>query len=96
MKKKLLTAACVFAVGACNMNTASAGEPDKAAGAAVDVLIARPLCFAATAVGTVAFVISLPFAAPSKSIKKSANALVMQPGKATFTRPIGDFSSLPE
>jgi hypothetical protein len=33
----------------------------------------------------------LPAAIPSRSTKKAAQALVVTPAKATFTRPLGDF-----
>lgn len=42
------------------------------------------------------FVVSLPWAATSKSIRRSAHALVFRPAQATFTRPLGDLDSLPE
>ncbi|MBI3878767.1 MAG: hypothetical protein HY301_01715 [Verrucomicrobia bacterium] len=58
-----------------------------------DAVIARPLCLAATAVGSVFFVISLPFTALSKSVNQAAEVLVLKPGRATFTRPLGEFSS---
>ena len=59
-----------------------------------DMVIGRPTCLAATAVGTAFFVVSLPFALISKSVKQTAHALVVVPAKATFTRPMGDFDSL--
>jgi hypothetical protein len=96
MKNRLSTLLCILAIGTFSLETTRAAEADEAVEAAADILIARPLCFAATAVGSVLFVASLPFAIPSKSVKKSAHALVVQPGRATFTRPIGDFSSLPD
>ncbi len=62
----------------------------------VDVILARPLCLAATALGSAFFVLSLPIALPTKSVNRSAQALVVTPAKATFTRPLGDFESLKE
>jgi hypothetical protein len=62
----------------------------------VDVVVARPLCFAATVIGSVFFVVSLPIAATTKSVNRSAQALVVTPAKATFTRPLGDFDALGE
>jgi hypothetical protein len=38
--------------------------------------------------------VSLPIAAASRSIRSTANTLVVSPAQATFTRPLGDFSSL--
>jgi hypothetical protein len=59
-----------------------------------DVVIARPACLLATLVGTVIFVVALPIAATSGSVHDTADSLVKQPAAATFTRPLGDFSSL--
>jgi hypothetical protein len=61
---------------------------------ATDVLVARPACFVATVLGSVLFVVALPVAAISKSTSQTAEALVGKPGRATFTRPLGDLSSL--
>ena len=33
-------------------------------------------------------------AAISGSVKRTADTLVLSPGQATFTRPLGDFTSL--
>ncbi|MGO8927757.1 MAG: hypothetical protein ACLQU3_12805 [Limisphaerales bacterium] len=43
-----------------------------------------------TIVGSVLFVVSLPVAAPSRSIERVAHTLVVAPAKDTFTRPLGD------
>ena len=39
-------------------------------------------------------VVALPFAATSGSVKKTADTLVVHPAAATFTRPLGDFTTL--
>jgi hypothetical protein len=59
-----------------------------------DVLVVRPVSFVATVLGTGLFIVSLPMAAISKSIDKTAEALVLKPGRMTFTRPLGDLSDL--
>ncbi len=59
-----------------------------------DVLVVRPLSFVATVLGSALFVLSLPVAAISKSTPETAEALVMRPARATFTRPMGELSSL--
>ena len=59
-----------------------------------DVLLARPACILATLMGSVVFVVSLPFAATSGSVHATEDTLVRQPAAAAFTRPLGDFSSL--
>jgi hypothetical protein len=96
VKRRFLTTVCAVAIGAHSVTVISAAEPDKGGGAALDVLVARPLCLGATVLGSALFVASLPFSIPAKSVKRSADALVVQPGRATFKRPIGDFSSLPD
>ena len=93
MKKNLLTLACVAALLFTLPHNAPAAEADGGAIIA-DVLIARPLCFAATAVGSVFFVIALPFAAITREVPSTANALVVIPAKATFTRSLGNFDDL--
>jgi hypothetical protein len=57
---------------------------------AVDVTLARPISFAATVIGSVLFVVSLPIALTSHSVKDSAHMLVEAPAKDTFQRPLGD------
>jgi hypothetical protein len=61
---------------------------------AADVIVVRPLCFVATVIGSVLFVAALPVTLISKSTPQTAEALVGRPGRATFTRPMGDLSSL--
>jgi len=94
MKTKLLTAFCALTL--LSTATPAVAEEDKSLGALADVALVRPGCFVATIGGTALFVVCLPFAAMSRSVKKTAHALVVSPAKATFTRPVGDFSSLQE
>ena len=54
-----------------------------------DLLIARPLLIAATAVGAVLFVVALPFTAAGGGIGDAGKALVVDPGKAAFVRCLG-------
>ena len=92
MKTKLLTALCALTL-LSSATPASAGE-DKSLDALFDVALVRPGCFVATVGGTALFVVALPFAAMSKSVKKTAHTLIVYPSKATFTRPVGDFTSI--
>ncbi|HWY32164.1 MAG TPA: hypothetical protein VNX46_15490 [Candidatus Acidoferrum sp.] len=92
MKTKILTLVFIGLMSFGGVTTSRAGQdPLMVTG---DVLIARPACFLATLVGTVVFVISLPIAATSGSVHDTAKTLVFEPANATFTRPLGDFSSL--
>jgi len=58
----------------------------------MDIVIARPVGLASLAIGSAIFVVTLPFAALSNSTKKTADTLVVDPFRFTFTRPPGDFS----
>jgi hypothetical protein len=61
---------------------------------ATDAVVIRPACLLATVLGSAIFVVSLPVAAISKSVKKTADTLVVKPANATFTRPLGDMDAL--
>jgi hypothetical protein len=92
MKTKLFTMICIGLVGFGSINTSRASQdPLDVVG---DVALARPGCFLATIFGSVVFVVALPFAAASGTVKETADTLVVTPAKATFTRPLGDFSGL--
>ena len=93
MKKKLLTAICAITLFTSG---SSAFADDKSMNVVFDVALVRPSCFIVTAAGSALFVAILPISAMSKSVKKTAHTLVTQPAKATFTRPVGEFSSLQE
>ena len=93
MKTKLITALCAVAMLSMSANTASAASDDDLKVAA-DTLVVRPVCLVATVIGSGLFVISLPIAAISHSVKKTAHVLVVRPARATFTRPLGDMEGL--
>ena len=59
----------------------------------VDGLILKPGGLVATIVGSVAFVVTLPFSIPTKSVDKAAQKLVVDPAKYTFVRPLGQVES---
>ena len=54
-----------------------------------DLLIARPLLIGATAIGAVAFVVSLPFTAAGGNVAEAGKSLVLEPGEAAFVRCLG-------
>jgi hypothetical protein len=92
MKTKLLTALCVLTL--LGSATPASASEDKSLEALADVALVRPGCLVATIGGTVLFIVALPFAAMSGSVKKTAHILVVHPAQATFTRPIADFTSI--
>ena len=92
MKTKLLTTiVCVLALLLGTASPTFAASDTSATTVAVDVMVARPVTFALTIIGSVLFVVSLPVAAPSGSVGKAAHTLVVAPAQDTFTRPLGDF-----
>ena len=54
-----------------------------------DLVIARPIGFVGTILGTVVFVISLPFSLLGGNVGDAADALVIGPAKTTFLRCLG-------
>jgi hypothetical protein len=94
MRAKLLTTICVLAVGFGSAASSSASEESNPLEVVADAIVVRPACLVATVVGSAAFVVALPAALFSKSVKKTADTLVAKPAKATFTRPLGDMEDL--
>jgi hypothetical protein len=94
MKTRILTICCVLAIFLWEMPVAKALDDGSTEAVAADVLVVRPVCFLATVLGSVVFVVGLPVAAIAKSVQPAANALVLRPARATFTRPLGDMTAL--
>jgi len=93
MKNKFLILLCAITIGLGNVTVSRASNDDDIA-TITDVALVRPGCFLATILGSAVFVVALPFAAMSGSVQHTAETLVLAPGQATFTRPLGDFTSL--
>ena len=93
MKTKILTVVCVIVIGLCSVNAGHASV-DNPADIAGDVFVIRPAYFVGTVLGSAVFIVALPIAMTSGSVKETADTLVVQPAQATFTRPLGDFSTL--
>jgi hypothetical protein len=64
-------------------------EYSDAVAMGVDLVVVRPLWFVGTVLGTVAFVVSLPFTALGGNTSEAAQKLVVAPAKYTFVRPLG-------
>ena len=94
MKTKLLTVVCVLAVSLGGITSSVASSENGPLEVIADVMVVRPGCLLATVIGSAFFVVSLPAAAISKSIHKTADTLVIKPAKATFSRPVGDLEAL--
>jgi len=88
MKKMVLLLITCFLL----FNTTSAfADFDEAFLTLGDVAVARPCGLASLIIGSAVFIVSLPFAAASGSVKQTADTLVSGPFNFTFTRPVGDF-----
>ncbi len=93
MKTKFLILLCAITIGMGNITVSRAANDDDIA-TITDVALVRPGCFLATILGSAVFIVALPIAAISGSVRRTADTLVLAPGQATFTRPLGDFTSL--
>lgn len=80
---------CV-ALAAFSLPVAAQSEDDPTALAMTgDLVVARPLGVVITALGTAAFIVSLPFTAAGGNVDQAAEALVKGPARATFVRCLG-------
>ena len=73
--------------------TATGGSDVSAEAIIADGFILRPAGVLATIVGSVAFVVTLPFSIPTRSVDKAAQRLVVDPARYTFVRPLGQIES---
>jgi len=80
-------------VHAEDTSTARDGSDVSAEAILVDGFILRPAGVLATMVGSLAFVVTLPFSIPTRSVEKAAQKLVVEPAKYTFVRPMGQIES---
>jgi hypothetical protein len=93
MKNKLLILLCALTFASGSVTPAHASV-DNSIYVVGDLVLVRPGCFAVTLIGSALFVVALPFAAMSGSVHDTADTLVVHPAAATFTRPLGDFTTL--
>ncbi|HEX7863274.1 MAG TPA: hypothetical protein VF773_23300 [Verrucomicrobiae bacterium] len=93
MKRVLTVVICAVTLLGSAPST-NAFEDDTFEAAAADIIVVRPVSFVATILGTALFVVSLPFTALSDSVPNAAEALVAVPARNTFTRPVGELSTL--
>ncbi len=91
MKTKIVTVICVAALLLASTATSSAQDDIEMM---ADVALVRPGCFLATVLGSAFFVVSLPIAAMSHSVKRSAHVFVGRPAWNTFKRPLGEMHEM--
>ncbi len=67
-------------------------EYDKVTGVEMfgDLVFVRPLMLVTTLAGTATFLVSLPFSLLGGNVGDAGEALVIEPAKYTFIRPLGD------
>src|SRR5262245_8167913 len=87
MKTRIVTMVCVLAFLLAGVRSSLASDRSDPAIVATDAIIVRPVCFVATLIGSVFFVVALPVAATSGTVHRTADVLVAGPARATFTRP---------
>jgi hypothetical protein len=56
-----------------------------------DAVIVRPIGMVATAIGSVFFVLTLPFSAAGDNVDAAQEELIKRPARFTFKRPLGEF-----
>ena len=95
MKRNVLILISALFLAASALST-SAFDDGSFEAVAADVIVVRPLSFVATLLGSALFVVSLPVAAISDSVADTSEALVFTPGRMTFTRPMGELSTIVE
>jgi hypothetical protein len=83
----------VYADDSPYMAPARNGDDVTAESILADGFIVRPAGIVATIFGSVAFVLTLPFSIPTKSVDKAAQKLVVDPARYTFVRPLGQIES---
>ena len=82
----------LFVALTCLLSNAAVAAPENEPSAMAmtgDLIIARPVGLAITAVGVAAFVVSLPFSAAGGNVQEAADTLVVTPARETFVRCLG-------
>lgn len=69
-------------------------DSDKAPAVIADTVAVRPVGLASILIGSVVFIVSLPFAITSGSVGETADTLIGEPFRFTFERPVGDFGEV--
>lgn len=86
-----LLAATLFSTPALAQYAEDTVTGDKGTDMAVDLVVVRPLGLVGAALGTVGFVLALPFTLPSGSAGDTAHEWIGKPLEYTFNRPLGNF-----
>lgn len=88
--RQLLVTTLSLGLMAPQLSLAQASDEDPSALAMLgDALVARPIGIVFTAVGAVAYVVTLPFSLAGGNAKAAGRELVVGPAEATFVRCLG-------
>jgi len=84
----------VLALSLCNWafaapQSAQVQEDPSALAMTGDLLVVRPVMFGITVIGSVFWLVALPFTAAGGNIKQSGETLVVGPARNTFYRCLG-------
>jgi len=86
----LVQAPLVFAEGQYDGKSLRVSKRDiSGTDMVADLVLARPLGFVGLVIGTLAFVVALPFTVPTQQVEEAGKKLVVAPAKYTFVRPLG-------
>jgi hypothetical protein len=95
MKTNVSTLVCFVTMAALVSTGSLRAAPAKQTAVKVaDAIIVRPIALTATLAGGALFALSLPVTALTKTVKPTADMLVVKPAHATFKRPLGDMDAL--
>ena len=89
--RRILSLLLSFVLLTVSAAPVSAVEEDAVL-ASGDVLVARPLGIVSAIIGSAIFLVALPFAATSGTVKETADVLIGEPMRFSFKRPVGDLS----
>jgi hypothetical protein len=91
MKKLLFVCVCALVLGSSSPCNAAEDWGWRVAKTTVDIFIARPFTFAATAIGAAIWTATLPITLPTKTSWDAFDTMIAAPWGYTVDRPLGDF-----
>jgi hypothetical protein len=92
--KKLTSAMFIVLILTSTSMPVLAQEVPRVPDVIADVVIVRPVSLALMVLCGAVYVVSLPVAMTSKTVKPVTRALLVDPFKFTFERPVGDLRSM--
>ena len=82
----------VISFGTSAMAKGISNPPERnAAVMLVDGAVVRPLQFSSLVIGTVSFVLTIPWSALGGNVGEAYTKMMVEPARLTFKRPLGGF-----